>query len=729
VVLVCDDLHNAADGDLALLARLLEASRPDRLRVVLIGRPGGRWPATGEIAQVEVPPFEEDESGELADLLLGTMSIPSPVRNRFLAAAAGNPFFFEEGLVGLMRRKLMRQSYGNFFFSGDEATAYEPSQRLIQHAEAEAGRLGDARALRLLALGGAALPAAEVRSAVAVLEPEAPLGGDWDRPYLAAGVLAETDSPWGAGVYLRYPALAAALASTLPDGEAPRVRQLLGELLAGRSEDAAGRWHRYRLLAGSPEAVELALRLARDPGLGAAGIGDRELLEALDAERAALRGRGGDGRADLELTLARSRIACRLARLEGVAEDLARALALAPEGGVPPATRFAAAQLKAEIDRLSGRLQQAEQTLEATLRESAGIDEASKAALLVDLARVLMEQQRHDEAEKILGRILSSIPPDEPSELAASCRFYLGSVAMRRRAAEAALTHHREAPAARRRLGSEPQALTASLTALGGVSLELGRYSVALDSSREAEQTARELDDDLELAFVLLGLGRVLGRLGDFAAASAPLRQALALREGSGDALGEAIAGLAVAESYLDLDRPREALRAAREAHFRLTLLGEGAPLGRAERILGRILLGRSHEPARAHLLRALELHQASGDRLAAAFDRAWLLEAAAAGGHVDEVRQHGAALAEFFESADYPEQGEQLDYRLFKALWWLREQGEKGGDALVHLKRAYRELLRKAGHLDPDLRQRFLSQIPANQAIITAATRHRLTG
>jgi hypothetical protein len=44
-------------------------------------------------------------------------------------------------------------------------------------------------------------------------------------------------------------------------------------------------------------------------------------------------------------------------------------------------------------------------------------------------------------------------------------------------------------------------------------------------------------------------------------------------------------------------------------------------------------------------------------------------------------------------------------------------------------LKRAYRELLRKAGHLDPDLRQRFLSQIPANQAIITAATRHRLTG
>jgi len=41
---------------------------------------------------------------------------------------------------------------------------------------------------------------------------------------------------------------------------------------------------------------------------------------------------------------------------------------------------------------------------------------------------------------------------------------------------------------------------------------------------------------------VLIGIGNALSRLGDFAAASAPLRQALAVREASGDGLGEAVA-------------------------------------------------------------------------------------------------------------------------------------------------------------------------------------------
>jgi tetratricopeptide (TPR) repeat protein len=750
LVLVCDDLERASSDDFATLSQLVEAARPDLLRLVLIGRDGTPWPpAWDALPLVEVPPFRDAEMGALADHLLSGLSAPAAVRDRFLAAAAGNPFFFEEGIAELIHRKQVRRSYGNYFFSGDADTPYAPSPRLVQHVEAEANRLGTPLPLRLLALAEGPLPAAELRSAATLLDPRAGAGPpEWQAPYVAAGWLTEEESPWGPGVTLRGPALAEALGGTVVPAAAPRARRTLGELLVDLSRDAAARWRSYRLLAGTAEAVPVLLRLAREPAPAghpggprgddrpaaapAAPAADTELLAALAAELASHRERGGDGETELALLLALAPLALRLARLDGLEEELARAMRLAVErAAAAPGPLLEVSQLKADLDRRRGRLAGAEEALRAALKTSRQIGEAGKAALLVQLGRLLIQQERHDEAEKLFGQILESATDgDRPDqvELAASCRFYLGNVALRRNRIAEAFDLHRAALDARRELGGESKLLVASLTAMGAVCLEMGLYSESLAHYREAEAEARAIGDDVELAFVLVGVGRALGRLGDFADASGPLRQALALRAGAGDALGEALARLAVAENYLDLQLPREALREAREAHFRMSMLGDNAPIGQAEGLLGRILLSRRRNAAaRSHLLRAFERHRDRGALVAAAFCRGWLLDEALTAERADEVFLLSRALADFLERSPYPELGERIDYRLFRSLAWLRQRGEKVANPLAHLRRAYDALLRKAGHLDPSQRQRFLHQVPENQAILAAGARHQL--
>lgn len=740
LILVCDDLECASREDFVTLSRLVDAARPDLLRLVLIGRTGTSWPAGWDgLPTVEVAEFTDAEAKALADHLLAGLSAPATVGERFLAAAAGNPFFFEEGIAELIHLKQVRRSYGNYFFSGSDDVAYTPSSRLVQHVVAEAERLGKSTPLCLLALAGGPLPAAELRSAAKLVDPR-PRGAEagWERPYLAAGWLTEEESPWGAGASLRAPAVVAALASTVAADAASQARHTLGELLVDLSRETSARWVSYRLLARTPEAVPVVLALAREAASAGKGQergsepNDDELLAALADELAAHRERVGSEEAELDLLLALVPLALRLARLERLDDELARALQLASDSTVGGSdTLLEVCRLKADLDRRQGRLEGAEEALRLALKTVGKSDEARKVSLLLQLGRLLIHQERHEEAEKLFSQLLTSAAEGDRSDgrqLVAKCRFYLGNIALHRNQITAAFEHHRAALDSWREIGGDLQGLIASLTALGSVCLAMGLYSESLAHYREAEELARAARDDVELGFVLLGVGRALGRMGDFAAATGPLRQSLAVRESAGDTLGEALARLAVAENYFDLELPREALHEAREAHFRLSLLGDNVPIGRAEALLGRILLSRRRNTAaRAHLLRAFERHRNRGDRLAAALCRGWLLDEALTSERVDEVFLLSRSLADFLASSEYPELGERLDYRVFRALAWMRQRGEKVADPLVHLRRAYAALMRKAGHLDPELRQRFLYQVPENQAILNAGARHHL--
>jgi tetratricopeptide (TPR) repeat protein len=416
----------------------------------------------------------------------------------------------------------------------------------------------------------------------------------------------------------------------------------------------------------------------------------------------------------------------RLSQLDG---ELDRALALA---GGDPRRIVALSLLKAELDHDEGRFRQAEQILRTALENSSSASETQKAVLLVQLGHLLMRQERWAEGRKLFERILPTLEGTELRSLAATCRFHLGNIALAESRLDDAFAEHQKALEIRRHSRS-PNALSASLAALGAVSLDQGRYPEALAYYQEAEEMAHRTGDDSELAFALRGVGRALARLGDFTSAAVPLRRALELRERAEDVVGRAMARLEVAENYLHLNNPGEALVEARKALFQLSLLGGGAAVGNAESLLGRIQLHRRRlEEARRHLEAALEQHEAAQDPVEAAFDRAAWIRLELIRAEPAEVRRSRLTpllgqLGEFLETHPYPELGERLDLEMFRALDTLETPVEGTRHPLFYLRRAYETLMRKTGHLPRELRSRFLLQIPDHQAIQTAAHHHGL--
>ena len=293
---------------------------------------------------------------------------------------------------------------------------------------------------------------------------------------------------------------------------------------------------------------------------------------------------------------------------------------------------------------------------------------------------------------------------------------------------EEASQHHQAALEARRRQDL-PGPAGLSLSAMGAVALASGHYPRALDAYQQAYELLLEHGKPTDVSYTLMGVGRALTLLGDYTAASKPLRRALQLRAGRDDVAGESIARLEVARNYLHLRQPDAALKEAREALFRLELLSLPGPTADAESLLGRIHLAqRQHEEARKHLATALATHRSLALEHASAFDLAWLLDVALGSDDAESVRRYAVDLKALVDRVDRLDMGERLQLRMFRGLEYLSERGHKVVDAKVHLGTAYREVLRKASHLKPADRHRFLLQIEDNQAIVDAAARLGLT-
>jgi len=725
---VLDDLHRAGADDWRVAGGVLAASREDSsLRAVLAGRNGAPWPEAPKglaaLPQIEVPPLEPEAGRQLVEKLLPGVNLPETAQTRLLAAAAGNPFVLEEAVVRMIQRRSIRRFYGAFVFSGSETAAFEPSVRLAAQIEAEGRRLGATLPLRLLAVAGEPIPARELASAASLVGGEAE--ASWELPFLEAGWLRQADSAWGAGVEMTSEALAAVWRGTLGDEARETLRRTLGELLSvlGGGE---GLWRSYRLLSGDPEAIPLLLETAgRKKSTGDRGASEDELVDALRTELEHHRDRGGTPETELRLLWRLMPMARRSGRLTEFAGDLDRALELA-EG--EPRRIVALSLLKAELDHGEGRFREAEKTLRQALAHTEAIAEPQKALLLVQLGHLLMRQKRNAEAVALFQRILPMLEVAGLRSLAATCHFHLGNIALAENRLDDALEEHRQALQERRRAGT-PKAVSASLAALGAVSLARGQYPRALEHYQEAEETARETGDESEIAFALRGVGRALTRLGDYAAAAQPLRRCLEIREHGDDVTGEAVARLEVAENYLSLNNPGEALEAARQAAFRLNLLGGSAAQGDAERLLGRIQAQRRRpEEARKHFLAALDHHTREEASVAAAFTRASLIRIELDQERRSELIPLVRDLATFLERSHYPELGERLDLQLYRALTWLDEPVEGTREPLFYLRRSYKSLMDKTAHLDPGMRNRFLFQIPDHEEIVAAATREGIS-
>jgi tetratricopeptide (TPR) repeat protein len=717
--IVVDDFHLAGAADSALVDSLLSSSHLGSVyRVVLIGRSGTPWPLdVNSVSVVEVPLFDQLEMASITDWVISELSLPESVHGRFLDSVGGYPFAFEEVLFALIHEKNLRRIYGSFFFGGDTSTEFQPSHRLVRHVEAEVERLGEAFPVRLLAAAGTSAPAPELASAASLLGE--PVSSGWEKPFLEAQILRETESPWGPGVEIIAPVKQRALAQGMAEDDLLLARQSLGQLLAGSCQTGEAHWRTYKLLEGSEGALESLTQLFKTSFT--AHIPREELLEGLARELRQSQKRDLGPELELEMLWRLVPLARRLGTLNKYSEDLSRGVELATSR---PNRLLALASVKAEMEQQAGHYQEAERTIQSALKAAAGIEARRKALLMIQLGRLFLRQNRFEEAKQLFTDLQRAFTEAGSSALAATCLFHLGNIALHTGELEESMRLHLEALAERRRQ-KLLRPTGSSVSALGTVAMNAGNYPQALDYYREAEKILEEHGKEGEVSYPLLGLARTLSRLGDSTSATKPVRRALKLREGRDDVAGEAIARLAVARNYLDIGKPDTALEEARKAHFRLSMASAEGPLADAEEVLGKILLNqRQLGEAKQRFTIALEKHRARNDKKASAFVIASLIEIGLAEENTDDIRNYTAELKNALKEFPHPDLSELLDFRIYRSLVWLASQGHKVGDPTSYLESAYREVLRKAQHLDHELRHRYLFQMAENQAIVEAATR-----
>ncbi|MEZ5332264.1 MAG: tetratricopeptide repeat protein [Thermoanaerobaculia bacterium] len=714
--LLCDDAERLGEGDLALLSDLAGEAGADNLRLWIVARPEQRLAdSLGGLCQLRTGLLDEAEHRRLAEQLTSGWALPEGVLATLVEETSGNPFALEEALIAMARCKHLRRSYGSFSYAGPNDSRPCASQRWTAHMQSEAGRLGLLEPLLTMAVAEGPLPVAAVRAGL----PSPPIEG-WEEIGLRAGLLRRSGSPWGLGLELACPAYGLGLAAVLDAKTRAAIRLRLGTKLA-EGEPSGGNWRIYRMLRGTAEGVPALLRSTREKDRSQAPR-DPELLAALQEELAALRARGEDGDAELVLLWRLFQVARRVGRVAEHLDDLTRALSLSRQR---PERYLALAHLKAEVEHEAGRHRDAERTLLGALELTDGhASAARRAPLMLRLARLYMDAGQLSDAERLL-EVYPAMQREGLAAAAASCRFPLGNIARRAHLYPQALAHHGAALETRRRLELGLDS-SASLCALGTVAATMGNYPRALAYYEEAEKVlAHEPDSDRDLSFALLGRARVLGRLGDFTAATPLLRRAMSLREHRDDKPAEAIARLALATNLLDLGRREQAFEQAGRARFQLEMLGVVPVLADADQLLGRIQLERRHlTEAEQHLASATGGHRKQEDEAAYAFDLAWLIQVGRESDHLNTVDRTVRELQTVRARLARVEMAEVLDHRLFQGLEWLADRGMDLDDARPYLQRAYEQLLAKAGHLRPEHRHRFLYDVPDNREIVEAATR-----
>ena len=722
VWIVFDHLDEAPPQIWAEIEELQKHPRlGSEIRLVLLSRPATEWPeALRATPELKVGTLTGDVWSRCAAQLFRGLSLPEPVAATLAAGAGGNPFALEEALHFLVRDRRLRQVFGSFFFSGSEGaeTRFQPSRRYLAHAEAEAMRLGPVLPLRLLAQIESPVPAGELRSAALALGVEN-VPRQWEVAFREAGLFVDSEGPWGGGLSFASLALRTAFSDTVRPDAAATLRGGLGELLAARSSSIDELWAAYELLRGTEAGARTLLTVSAS----AAKIPREQLFTALRLELAALRERALDPQLEIDLLWVLLPLARRMGRLHELAAALERGFDLARDN---PHRFLAIAALRAELAQLAGRYTEAEWVLRQALAGQTGEDARRKEMLLLELGRVLVRQGKTSEAGELFAKTLDVAEHQGRRGLAANCRYFLGNIAYHEFRLDEATALHLQALAARRESGSS---VATSLSALGAVSLAQGNFPVSLAYFEEARTILAQDKYAAEEAYALVGVGKAMSRLGDFAGAAPVLRRALALREGRDDTVGEAIARLAVAENSLDLDQPDQALVEARKAHFALSLVPPGEPRADAEQILGRIQQRlRRSEAALANLEEAARLHRELGKGSSLLADLAYRVEVEISRERGDELQACYDKLAAARTLLENAPLRELSDFHLYLAAQWLAERNGKNLEPLVPLKRSYDELMRQTGFLSPPMRQRFLFQVPLHRAIVDAATRHGLS-
>jgi class 3 adenylate cyclase/tetratricopeptide (TPR) repeat protein len=274
LVLVLDDIQWGEQTFLDLVEHVADWSRGVPILLLCIARPelhdvrpawgGGKLNATSVLLE----PLNDDESGRLAENLLGTGHLETDVRRRVAAAAEGNPLFVEELLAVLIEDGLLRRENGGWTAAaGLEALPVPPGIRALLAARLD--RLPDVE--RLLIERASIEGQVFHRGAVAALAGGSSADVSRGLMTLERRDLIRSDRPTFTGeeaFRFRHLLIRDAAYEALPKEERARLHELFADWLEERTGARAAEYAEiigYHLEQAVRYRAELALRR---PGAG-----------------------------------------------------------------------------------------------------------------------------------------------------------------------------------------------------------------------------------------------------------------------------------------------------------------------------------------------------------------------------------------------------------------------------------------------------------------------------
>jgi len=693
VLLLLDDLHWADDGSLDLVAQWWRELAGQPLAIIVLARPTLRqrrpdWPLAGAQArQIELGPLDAESAEALIDALLGRMQpVPPLLRQALLARTGGNPYFIEEMVCMLIDSGVLDVGGEVWRLRGDTDALQRLPATLVGVLQARLGQLGPAERL---ALQQAAVVGPRFDDlALAAIDAAAP---GTVRTLQGLGLV--QPEPGGAWRF-HHQLLQQAAYDSVPRREREPWHARVAGHLAAR-EDSTALWvaSHYEQAGDTAAAIQHYRRAALDPPSRMPRV---ELRHA--ARRALALAPEADAATRWPLQLQEAICSGLLDDLDGLRASIPalRALAEAVDDD----------GLRAEAERL------------ALSTERPLWNSPERLAAVVELAERAHRKQPGERLPRMLG-------------------IYAWSLLIKERVAEARAQAERGIALAAEAGLTPPHQL---LESAGIAAWKVGDLSAGL-AHLDAVYRLAEAKADTSVQIATLGnLAAMARTLGDRATWQRALDEAFEATARSGLIFGLPLLRVRRAQLLQHDGQPATALAELRRAlaqlpptdrWYRITTL---LALGHAQLAAAQAAADSAAAPGEVATMRAAA-RAAFDEALAGAVDAGMRAEArqglvltTLADGDVAAADAHADALLEAM--AD-PEPGDATE----RPAQWLAvaDARRARGDAVraaQALAAAFGELISQAERIgDPAVRERFLTEVPANRRIRQEAAEAGLAG
>jgi adenylate cyclase len=632
VLLVLDDLHWADPSSLGALAHIADLVHEVALGIIALARPSSleRLPPPfteedpahpGSYLQVNLGPLSAEDSDQLLNLLLNTMSAPPGMIETMAERTSGNPLLMEEMVRMLLDQGVLQptaqgwQVMPNWIdtvqqvpdtVNGLILSRYDRLEPHLKTTLDAAAALGHSFSLPLL-LGVTGLPEPELRSQLSSLEQ-----ADFLRRASGSAL----------PIYVfRHWLMQEAIYQTILQKERRtlhlRAAQVIQQMAEHLSLDMAARVGYHLERGQSRQAITFLMKAARR---AADRYANEEAISTYQRIQALLDQHGSRQEEAVDVALGLTELLARISQPEAAREALEKARSLSV-GQPQPGYRLA--DVLYQLGLLKARQGQpaearaAFEAAAANLRDSAGSQPAGVRVSQSDVEReigwVLLGQGQLTEARTRAEAALRLALQQQATQAAGSAHNLLaGSHYWAGQLAESVASALR-ALAIREQLG-DVWGAASTQSNLGGLYYKLGQWAQAESFLRQAIFVQQEIGDHYGLGGSWNMLGLLLLDSGRFEEALHSLNQSIATLRGQEQLPALALRHLARGQVWLrlgvaswatsDLERSLDAATQVKNDDVRALALAFLAEASLIENDL---------EPARARLQEAEGLAENSG--------------------------------------------------------------------------------------------------------------------